>query len=120
MMGYVYILATLVLTTYGQLILKWRLHKFGPFPAIFSDQVKFFIAALTDVYILSSFLAAFLASLTWIATLTKFNLSYAYPFMSLSFILVLLLSYYLFNEPLKLSGIAGALIIIAGLYIASR
>lgn len=119
-MGYVYILATLLLTTYGQLILKWRLNQFGPFPTGLSAQLKFFLIALTDIYVLSSFFAAFLASLTWIATLTKFNLSYAYPYMSLSFILVLFLSYYIFNEPLKLTGIAGALLIIAGLYLASR
>jgi drug/metabolite transporter (DMT)-like permease len=120
MMGYVYILITLILTSYGQLVLKWRLNQFGPFPTGFSGQLQYFIHALTDIYILSSFFAAFLASLTWIATLTKFNLSYAYPFMSLSFILVLFLSYYIFNEPLKLTGIAGALLIIAGLYTASR
>ena len=119
-MGYIYILATLLLTAYGQLILKWRLNFLGPLPSGFKQQLFYFATALTDMYVLSSFLAAFLGSLTWIATLTKFNLSYAYPFMSLSFLLVLLLGHFFLNEPLRLTSIAGILLIIAGLYLASR
>ena len=119
-MGYIYILATLLLTAYGQLILKWRLNSMGDFPAGFRQQMGFLLHALTDVYILSGFVAAFLASLTWIAALTKFNLSYAYPFMSLSFIIVLLLGYFFLNEPIKLTSLAGILLIIAGLFLASR
>lgn len=119
-MGYIYILATLLLTVYGQLILKWRLNAMDPFPAGWKQQMGFFFTALTDLYILSGFVAAFIASLTWIAALTKFNLSYAYPFMSLSFILVLILGYFFLNEPFKLTSLAGILLIIAGLYLASR
>lgn len=119
-MGYLYIAITLVLTAYGQLILKWRLNTFDAFPATLSAQVRYMITALLDPYILSSFAAAFLASLTWIAALTKFHLSYAYPFMSLSFIIVLVFSYLLFNEPLNVYKLAGAGLVVLGLIIASR
>ena len=119
-MGYIYIFLTLVLTAYGQLILKWRLNLYGAYPAQFKQQLLFLIKTLIDPYIISSFAAAFLASLTWIAALTKFDLSYAYPFMSLSFIIVLLFSYFLFNEPLTFNKSIGILFIMAGLYIASK
>jgi uncharacterized membrane protein len=119
-MGYIYIIATLLLTAYGQLILKWRLNFLGAIPSGFKNQVSYFFTALTDIYILSSFAAAFLASLTWMAALTRFNLSFAYPFMSLSFVIVLFLGAVFLHEPLKITSIAGVLLIIAGLYIASR
>ena len=119
-MGYLYIFITLILTAYGQLVLKWRLTSFPAFPTEMRNQLKFMVAALLDPYIISSFAAAFLASLTWIAALTKFQLSYAYPFMSLSFILVLLLSFYIFNEPLTFNKAAGAILIVAGLILASK
>ena len=120
MRGYIYILLTLLFTVYGQLILKWRLNSFDPFPSSFSGQLKYIGATLIDPYILSSFAAAFLASITWIAALTKFQLSYAYPFMSLSFVLVMIISYLLLNEPLTVNKVAGILLIAAGLFIASK
>jgi drug/metabolite transporter (DMT)-like permease len=120
MIGYLYILITLILTAYGQLILKWRLNSMGHFPEVYKEQLKFIGTTLLDPYIISSFVAAFLASLTWIAALTKFQLSYAYPFMSLSFIIVLILSYFIFNEPLTASKIIGALLIVGGLIVASK
>ena len=120
MIGYIYILLTLLLTAYGQLILKWRINLLGTFPDQFKLQLCYLGKALIDPYIISSFIAAFLASLTWIAALTKFEISYAYPFMSLSFILVLVFSYLLFNEPLTLNKIMGIILIMVGLYFASR
>ena len=120
MMGYIYILLTLVLTVYGQLILKWRINLHGAFPEEFKLQLLFLGKALLDPYIISSFAAAFFASLTWIAALTKFEISYAYPFMSLSFVFVLFLSYLLFNEPLTLNKVVGIILIMIGLYFASR
>ena len=120
MMGYLYILLTLALTVYGQLILKWRIDLLGTFPAQLKSQLLYLGKALLDPYIISSFAAAFLASLTWMAALTKFRLSYAYPFMSLSFLFVLLFSYLLFKEPLTISKLAGVILIIIGLYFTSR
>ena len=120
MIGYLYILLTLVLTVYGQLILKWRMDLHGAFPEILKSQLLYLGRALLDPYIISSFAAAFLASLTWMAALTKFRLSYAYPFMSLSFLLVLVFSYLLFKEPFTMGKIAGVVLIIIGLYFSSR
>ena len=120
MIGYLYILLTLVLTAYGQLILKWRIDLYGAFPEQFKSQLLYLGKALLDPYIISSFISALLASLTWMAALTKFKLSDAYPFMSLSFLLVLIFSYLLFKEPLTTGKVAGAMLIIIGLYFASR
>jgi multidrug transporter EmrE-like cation transporter len=120
MIGYVYILITILLTAYGQLVLKWRMNTLGQFPQLLNEQVLFLGKALLDPYIISSFGAAFLASLTWMAALTKFDLSYAYPFMSLAFLVVLIASFFLFQEPLTLHRILGTCLIMAGLLLASR
>jgi len=44
---------------------------------------------LFDPLIFSGFASAFIASFFWMAAMTKFELSYAYPFMSRVFVLVL-------------------------------
>jgi uncharacterized membrane protein len=118
-MGYFYIVLTILLSAYGQVVLKWRLSQLGELPAGFEKWI-FLLKSIFDPYIFSSFLSAFLASLAWMAALSKFQLSYAYPFMSLSFLVVLLLSYVFLNEALTLSKILGITLVIIGLVIASR
>lgn len=60
------------------------------------------IRLLENPWVASCFLAAFLGAWTWMIALTRFDLSYAYPFTSLTFVLILLLSAMLFREPLLL------------------
>lgn len=119
-MGYVYIFLTVVLTVYGQIILKWRLNQLGELPELFSDKLIFLLKSLFDPYIFSSFFSAFLASLAWMAALKEFELSKAYPFMSLSFVGVLIISYWFFKETVSAQKIIGSLLIIAGVIIISK
>lgn len=117
---YLYIVATIVFTVYGQLILKWRVVQFGALPVGSADKVKFLLSLVLDPFILSGFIAAFLASLAWMAAMTKFQLSYAYPFMSLNFVCVLVLSAWLLSEPLSFQRSIGVAFIVLGTVVAAR
>jgi len=119
-LDYIYILATIALTVYGQLILKWRIVQFGPMPIDFIEKLRFILGLLFDPAIFSGFAAAFLASLAWMTAMTKFELSHAYPFMSLNFVIVLLLSGWFLNEPITLLKILGVGFIVMGTLIAAR
>lgn len=118
--NYLYIFATIGFTVYGQLILKWRIGKFGPLPAETFDKLKFLVTLLLDPAIFSGFVAAFGASLAWMAAMTKFDLSHAYPFMSLNFVVVLLLSGWLLNEPITMQKVLGIGLIVLGTVVAAR
>ena len=74
---YWYIFAKIAFTVYGQLILKWRMNMAVQLPAETFDKLKFFFYLLFDPAVFSSFVAAFLASLAWMAAMTRFELSYA-------------------------------------------
>lgn len=117
---YLYIVLTIGFTVYGQLILKWRIEKFGPLPADSFEKLKFLVGLLFDPVIFSGFAAAFLASLAWMAAMTKFDLSHAYPFMSLNFVVVLFLSAWLLGEPLTFSKVLGIALIVIGTVVAAR
>jgi uncharacterized membrane protein len=117
---YLYILATIGLTVYGQLILKWRIAQLGSLPLEFLDKIKFLFGLLFDPAIFSGFAAAFLASLAWMAAMTKFELSHAYPFMSLNFVVVLLLSGWVLSEPINFQKTVGVALIILGTVVAAR
>lgn len=73
-----------------------------------------------DPFIFSGLIATFASGLFWMATMTKLDISFAYPFTSLGFVLVLLFSYFLLGESLNAYKIIGVLVIILGIIIASR
>lgn len=52
--------------------------------------------------------------------ITKFDLSYAYPFMTLAFVMTLLLSGPLFKEVVSMPKIIGMAFIAAGIVVGSQ
>jgi multidrug transporter EmrE-like cation transporter len=119
-MSYGYILLTIVLTVYGQLVIKWQVSKAGVLPTGVVAQSGFLLRMLVNPWILSALIAALIAALSWMAALTKFDLSFAYPFMSLSFVFVLALSALFFREPFTTYKIVGLALIALGLFVSSR
>lgn len=119
-MAYFYIFGTILFTVYGQLILKWRIVKYGALPELLSDKAIFLFKALFDPFIFSGMVSAFIASLFWMAAMTKFDVSYAYPFMSSAFVLVFIFSVLCFQEPVSWQKIVGLVFIVAGIVITSK
>jgi len=117
---HLYIFLTIFFTVYGQLVIKWQMHSAGPLPDAFMEKLKFLLKMFFNAWVISSFSAAFLAALCWMAAMTKFELSYAYPFMSLSFVLVLILSNPLFHEPITTFKVLGVALIMVGIIVGTR
>jgi drug/metabolite transporter (DMT)-like permease len=57
-----------------------------------------------------------LSAIFWLFVLQKFPLSVAYPALSVTYIVVLVLSYFIFKEPLTSYKIAGVVLIIVGVF----
>jgi drug/metabolite transporter (DMT)-like permease len=70
--------------------------------------------------VISALLGAVVAAFAWIAAISKLELSRAYPFVSASFVFVLILSAVIFDESLTFFKVAGATLIVAGLIIGSQ
>ena len=119
-MNFFYIYGTILFTVYGQLIIKWQMGKAGPLPYVFSEKLFFLLQMLFNPWIISALFSAFAASLCWMAAMTKFELSYAYPFMSLSFVFVLVLSGFFFHESITLLKVLGVLFIITGIVVGAH
>jgi multidrug transporter EmrE-like cation transporter len=119
-MGYVYIMLTVLFTVYGQLILKQQVSTLGALPSgldLIWCLLRFIV---TRPLVISGFASAFLASMAWMAAISKFDLSYAYPFMSLNFVIVVLSSFLIFGESVNLYKIGGLALICIGVFIVSR
>lgn len=59
-------------------------------------------------------LAALLAALAWFIALSHFDLSAVYPFLSLTFVLVLFLRAPFFGEPVTVAKVVGVVLVLAG------
>lgn len=119
-MGYFYTGCTLLFTIYGQIVLKWRINNLGILPTSLFEKIIFLIKMIFDPFVFSSFFSAFIASLFWMAALTKFEISKIYPFMSLSAPLVFFLSIFLLGETFTWGKVIGLLLVILGTVITVR
>lgn len=121
-MRYLYIFATLFFTVYGQLILKWRIGKLAftlPDGGI-QDKFMALIRLVFDPFIFSGFISAFIASMFWMAAMTKFEITQAYPFMSLAPAVVFILGVWLLNETFTYGKVIGLVLIILGTIITVK
>lgn len=114
------VFATVIFTTYGQLILKWQVSTRASAPFKLVENWPPLLLLLLRPWVISAFVAAFCASLCWMLAISRLDLSRAYPFMALNFLLVCLLAVPLFGETVTPAKLAGLSLIIVGLVILSQ
>ena len=73
-----------------------------------------------DPYIFLGFVSAFLASLFWMAAMTKFEITKAYPFMSLAPALVFLFGVLLLGEEFTWGKLIGLSFVVFGIVITLK
>ena len=120
LVGHALILGTIGFTVYGQLILKQQMSGLPPLPsgaAMFPELLKLI---LTRPLIFSGLASAFIASLFWMGAIQRFPLSYAYPFMSLTYVLVFGLAFFLFGDAMNPAKIFGLAMICGGVALIAR
>jgi multidrug transporter EmrE-like cation transporter len=110
---------TVVLTVYGQGVAKWRVDRAPDAPDGVSQQLVWALELLLDPWVWTVAIAVVVASMAWLAAVSQLELSVAYPLMSTSLILVVLLAALTFDEPLTVAKIGGAVLVLAGLIVSS-
>lgn len=117
MIGYFYVAMTVLLTVFGQIVLKWQVSDADPLPETFSGKVSFLAHAMLNPWVVAGLGAAFAASLFWMLALKKLPLSTAYPFTASNFLLILLSATLFFGESITTGKLAGTALIICGIAI---
>lgn len=112
-----YILLTILFAVASQFLMRWQATTIGGMPQGLIEKLSFFIGLISNPWILLAFFFTGLSALFWFIAMTKFELSYAYPFVSLNYVLVLILAPFILNESVSPSKVLGTLIIFAGILI---
>ncbi len=117
---YLYIFGTVIFTVYSQLIIKWRIVQYGHLPDDLYGKIIFLFKAALDPFIFSGFLSVCIAGLFWMAAMTKFELSYAYPYITAGLtLLTVFLAIVILGETINISKIIGVLLIVIGVVMMS-
>ena len=120
-LNHFYLLLAIFVGVVSQLIIKWQMSAFS-----FNDydtwQDKFSLAfsMLLNPFIIISLILTLLAGVTWMVAMTKFEISYAYPFTILGLVLVTSFSVIFFGESLDIYKITGITLISLGVIVISR
>lgn len=120
MRPYLYVFVTIAATVAGQLLLKKGMTQVGEVPAEPMGALLFLLGAFLNVRVLAALALAVVASLGWMAAVSKLPLSYAYPFMATTFPLVLVFSRMMFAEEISTLRWAGIAVIWVGVLLVSR
>jgi len=62
----------------------------------------------------------FIGALVWLLVLARLEVTLAYPFVGLGFILTMLLGFFLLGETVSLPRIMGTLLVVLGVVLISR
>ena len=118
--AFLLLLVAIGMSTTGELLLKRGMNMVG---VLHLNPEQFFpllLKAFSNVYVLAGFALIFGGSIFWLAVLSRVDLSWAYPMLSLGYVLVVLESWILLNEPVTPLRILGVLVICLGVFIVSR
>lgn len=113
------ILSSVFFTSIAQIFIRQGMIRFGDVSISFNHIGKMIINIFSNIYLFAGIVCFGASVILWMITLSKVNVSIAYPFTSLGYVLVAILSYFIFNEPLTVQKIIGILIICLGVVVLS-
>lgn len=117
---FVAIFISIFLAVVGQLLLKMGMLRIGRFSLNISTMVQQYARILLNPFVIVGLFGFFLSALVWLYVLSRLDLSFAYPFVALNYVLILFGSYFLLKETITLVKVIGVAVIVLGVYLISR
>jgi drug/metabolite transporter (DMT)-like permease len=116
----IYILISVVGGAAGQVLLKMGMNSLGPLTLSAGQFLRILWSMATNLYVIIGLAIYMLGVVFWLAAISRVDLSFAYPFASLSYVLMLLVSWGIFGEKISLLRLAGTIVICVGVLIIAR
>lgn len=114
------ILVSVLLNCSAQLCMKKGMMLVGEVTGGIQGMLAAFPNMITNVYLWASGVCYVVSILLWLVVLSKVDVSYAYPFLSIGYILSAVVGYFAFQEAVTPMRIAGIIVICVGVVLISR
>jgi multidrug transporter EmrE-like cation transporter len=114
------ILSGVLLNAFAQVLLKKGMLGIGYFEIQFQNFFPIIKKVATNLHVLLG-LSFYVISVTiWLLVLARVEVSYAYPFLSVGYVVVTLVGYFIFQESLPWMRVIAVAVIIVGVILLSR
>lgn len=112
------ILASVLMNCTAQIFMRQGMIKVGEIgiPQLFSHA----LILLSNIWLWASLLCYGISVILWLVVVSRVEISYAYPFLSIGYVVVAISGYMLFGENVNIYRISGILVICFGVFLISR
>lgn len=115
-----YILISVLGSAMGQLLLKKGMNSMGPVTLSFNQLPSVLWQMATNPNVFVGLAIYLVGTVFWLAALSRVDLSFAYPFASFNYVVMLVASWMMFDEKITLSRLLGTVVIGIGVLLISR
>jgi drug/metabolite transporter (DMT)-like permease len=115
-----YILASVLGSAVGQLLLKKGMNSIGPVTLGIKLLPSVLWQMATNLNVFIGLAIYLVGTVFWLAALSRVDLSFAYPFASFNYVIMLVASWMMFDEKITLSRLLGTIVIGIGVVLISR
>lgn len=120
MLIFTLILCGVLLNAGAQLLLKAGMSQIGHFEFTMANAVPIGLKVIVNPPIVTGLFMYVMSVAVWLLVLSRVQVSFAYPMLSIGYIVNALAAYYLFGEPLTSLRVMGIFIIITGVYLVAQ
>ncbi|MGR3762421.1 EamA family transporter (plasmid) [Roseobacteraceae bacterium NS-SX3] len=117
---FVFIIATVILNAASQLLMKAGMSQVGQAEFSASKVKSMALAALANPLILLGLTTMTISMGTHLLSLSRFDVSFAFPFISLAYVIVAGWGYFFLGEQVNATRVLGILTVIAGTVLIAR
>lgn len=114
------ILLGVFLNALAQLALKQGMKGIGPFAFTFENLLPIGLRVSLNPFVLLGLFCYIVSVAVWLMVLSRVDVSYAYPFLSVGYIVTALASQFFLGEHVNLTRWAGIFVICFGVYLITR
>jgi len=104
----------------AQLALKQGMRSIGYFDFAFESLGRILFAALSSPYILAGLACYAVSVVVWLLVLSRVEVSYAYPLLSIGYVFIAFAGWRFFDESLTFTRWAGIVMICLGVSLITR
>ena len=112
----IFIISSVLLNALAQILLKAGMKQFGNIE-LKNNIINTSVSIALNPYIITGFISYGVSIILWLWVLSKVDVSLAYPFQALGYIVVTILAWLIFQEDITLTRIIALIFISIGLII---
>jgi multidrug transporter EmrE-like cation transporter len=119
-MMFILILCGVVLNAIAQLFLKHGMNQVGHFSFVLDNIFPIAWKVMTTPAIVGGLFCYVLSVVFWLLVLSRVDVSYAYPMLSIGYIVNAFGAHFFLNEELSLMRMLAILVIMLGIFLLTR